>query len=108
MQEGAEEAEEEVGLNRRSSTRVCVCYFLFQSPAERLVRRGQFLSGDVHAGASPVGVYQSSVVVRVLGPQTDMQQSVEALVKVLESYRGRDKVVSTRVVNNKTSSVDHE
>lgn len=66
------------------------------------------MSGDVYAGASQVGVYQSSVAVRVFGPQTDMQQSVEALVKVLESYRGRDKVVSARVVYNKTSSVDHE
>ena len=69
----------------------------------------QRVSGDVHAGASQVGVCQLSVVVRVFGPQTDMQQSVEALVKVLESYRGRDKVVSTRrVVNNKTSSVNHD
>lgn len=43
---------------------------------------------------------------RVFEQQADMQQSVESLVRLLESYRGRDKVVSTRVFTGNNGQQD--
>lgn len=62
--------------------------------------------GDVNAGASQVGVDVEHSVVRVFEQQADMQQSMESLVRLLESYRGRDKVVSTRVFTGNNGQQD--
>lgn len=62
--------------------------------------------GDVYTGASQVGVDVEYSGVRVFEQQADMQQSVESLVRLLESYRGRDKVVSTRVFTGNNDQQD--